>query len=73
MIGKKGIEESFGRKFSNKFNIHRTRKGFPNDGVDNFYNMSAKGLYIIDRIVQDDLGGGIDLEKNIYGIYLNFL
>ncbi len=68
MIGKKGIEKSFGRKFSDRFNIHRTRKGFPNDGVDNFFNMSAKGLFILDRIVQDDLGGGIDLEKNIWYI-----
>ena len=68
MIGKKGIEKSFGRKFSDRFNIHRTRKGFPNDGVDNFFNMSVKGLYIIDRIVQDDLGGGIDLEKE-YMVY----
>ena len=30
--------------------------------------MSAKGLYIIDRVVQDDLGGGIDLEKNLWYI-----
>ena len=29
MIGKEGIEKSFGREFSNRFNIHRTRKGFP--------------------------------------------
>ena len=57
MIGKKGIEKSFSRKFSDRFNIHRTRKGFPNDGVDNFFNMSVKGLFIIDRVVQDDLGG----------------
>ena len=68
MIGRKGIEKAFGRKFSNRFNIHRTRKGFPNDGIDNFFNMSAKGLYIIDRVVQDDLGGGIDLEKNLWYI-----
>ena len=68
MIGKKGVEESFGRKFSDRFNIHRTRVNFLNDGMDNFNNMAEKGIYIIDRVVQEEMGGGVDLQKNIWYI-----
>jgi hypothetical protein len=68
MIGKKGVEETFGRKFSDKFNIHRTRVNFLNDGIDNFNNMAQKGIYIIDRVVQEEMGGGVDLQKNIWYI-----
>jgi len=68
MIGKDGIEEIFGRKFSNQFNIHRTRQNFPNDGMDSFENMATKGLIIIDRVVIEELGGTIDVEKNMWNI-----
>ncbi len=70
MIGKDGIEECFGRKFSNQFNIHRTRQNFPNNGIDNFENMAKKGLIVTDRVVQEEIGGAIDLEKNIWIIPL---
>ena len=30
--------------------------------------MSQKGIYIIDRVVQDEMGGGVDLEKDIWYI-----
>ena len=36
MIGKSGVEKAFKREFSNKFNIHRTRQNFPNEGIDTF-------------------------------------
>jgi hypothetical protein len=68
MYGKKGVEEAFGRKFSDKFNIHRTRVNFPNDGLDNFDNMAKTGIYIIDRVVQEEMGGGIDIEKDVWYI-----
>ena len=68
MYGKTGVEETFGRKFSDKFNIHRTRVNFPNDGLDNFENMAKTGVYIIDRVVQEEMGGGIDLEKDVWYI-----
>jgi hypothetical protein len=68
MIGKKGIEETFERKFSEKFNIHRTRVNFLNDGMDNFNNMAQKGIYIIDRVVQEEMGGGVDLKKDVWYI-----
>ncbi len=64
MIGKDGVEKTFNRKFSNQFNIHRTRKNFPNNGIDNFENMAKKGLSITDRVVTEELSGTLDLEKN---------
>ncbi len=70
MIGKEGIEETFGRKFSNRFNIHRTRQNFPNDGIDTFENMAKKGLIVTDRVVKEEIGGTIDMEKNIWIIPL---
>ena len=69
MIGKDGVEKVFNRKFSNQFNIHRTRQNFP-AGIDSFENMAKNGLTIIDRIVKDELHGTIDLEKNTWNIPL---
>ncbi len=66
MIGKNGVEEAFGREFSNRFNIHRTRRNFPNQGIDTFENMARKGVFIIDRVVQEQMGGGIDPDKNVW-------
>jgi hypothetical protein len=67
MIGKDGVEKAFDKTFSEEYNIHRTRQNFPN-GVDNFSNMANIGVYITDRVIQDELGGGIDLNKNIWYI-----
>jgi hypothetical protein len=64
MLGKKGIETTFGRKFSDKFNIHRTRINFPNDGIYTFEEMAQMGVFIVDRVVQEEMGGGVDLENN---------
>ncbi len=71
MTGKDGIEETFGRKFSNQFNIHRTRQNFPNDGIDSFENMAKNGLIIIDRVVKEEIGGTVDFENNMWIIPLN--
>ena len=68
MIGKDGIEKSFGRKFGESYNIHRTRIGFPNKGLDTFYNMTKVGVFIIDRIVQEQMGGGVDLINDLWYI-----
>ena len=68
MIGKAGLEEAFGQHFSNTFNIHRTRGGFPNNGIDTFENMAQVGLFIIDRMVQERIKGGIDLKKDVWYI-----
>jgi hypothetical protein len=64
MIGKHGIEKAFDREFSNRFNIHRTRIGFPNNGIDTFEEMAKKGIFIIDRVVQEQAKGGVDLKNN---------
>ena len=66
MIGKEGLENTFNRQFSEKYNIHRTRQGFPNNGIDTFSQMAEKGVYIIDRAVQELMHGGVDLEKDIW-------
>ncbi len=71
MIGKENIEKTFNRNFSNKYNIHRTRRNFPNNGIDTFENMALQGLYIVDKIVQSELNGGINKSKNIWYIPQN--
>lgn len=68
MIGKEGVENAFNRKFANRFNIHRTRQNFPNNGIDTFENMAKMGVFIVDRVVQEQLNGGIDLNKNVWYI-----
>ena len=70
MLGKEGVEKAFGRKFSNQFNIHRTRQNFPNGGIDTFESMAQKGLIVTDRIVKDEMGGTVDMEKNVWIIPL---
>ena len=68
IIGKEGIEKSFGRKFGINYNIHRTRIGFPNKGMDTFYNMAEMGIYVVDRVVQEKLRGGINLKEDLWYI-----
>ncbi len=68
MLGKDGVEEAFGRTFSRQYNIHRTRRNFPNNGIDTFENMAEKGVFIVDRVVQEQMNGGVDLEKNVWYI-----
>jgi len=64
MHGKDGIEEAFGREFADRFNIHRTRGNFPNGGIDTFGDMAKNGLFVIDRVVQEEMGGVADLANN---------
>ncbi len=66
MLGKEGVEKAFNRKFADQFNIHRTRIGFPNKGIDNFLNMATRGVFIVDRVVQEEMGGGVDLEEDVW-------
>lgn len=46
MMGRKAIEDAFGQPLSGKFWIHRTRRGFPNEGMDDFGSMARKGIRI---------------------------
>ncbi len=64
MIGKKGIEDAFSRKFSNRFDIHRTRQNFPDNGIDTFEKMAEKGIGIIDRVVKEEMHGVVDSLNN---------
>jgi len=68
MNGKEGIERAFGRRFSERFNIHRTRGNFSGDGIDTFQAMAEKGILVIDRVVQEEMGGGVDLVNNQWWI-----
>jgi hypothetical protein len=67
MLGKDGVEKAFDRSFASEFNIHRTRQNFPN-GIDTFENMARTGVFIVDRVVQEQMKGGIDLQKNVWHI-----
>ena len=64
MHGKDGIEEAFGQPLASQFNIHRTRGNFPNDGIDTFDAMAENGLLVVDRVVREELGGIVDLDKD---------
>ena len=64
MLGRSGVEAKFGRRFASRFNIHRTRGNFANNGVDDFKNMAARGVQIVDRVVVEALNGRIDRERN---------
>ena len=70
LSGKKQIEALFGRKFSDRFNIHRTRQNFPRDGIDTFPNMAQTGLGIIDRVVPELMQGHQDAGGNNWHIPL---
>lgn len=72
MIGKDGIESTFNRKFSNRFNIHRTRQNFSENGITTFEEMSKKGLEITNKIILEELGGKIDKDKNSWIIPLKY-
>lgn len=71
ILGVEGVEKAFDRSFSEQFYIHRTRQGFANDGFDTFSNMAQKGLFITDMVIQEHLGGGIDLPNDQYFIPTN--
>ena len=68
MIGREGVEQAFGRSFSRRYNIHRTRGGFPNNGIDTFQAMAERGVHVVDRVVQEEMGGGVDLVNDLWYI-----
>lgn len=68
MLGRDGVEQAFGRTFAERFNIHRTRGGFPGDGIDTFPEMARKGVAVVDRVVLERMGGRLDLEADAWVI-----
>lgn len=55
ILGKTGVEQAFGRTFSSTFNIHRTRKGFANNGIDDFAQMAAKATAVVEQVLKQQL------------------
>lgn len=64
IYGKKNIETAFEQTFSNRFNIHRTRKGFPNNGMDTFESMADTGVAVVDKVVVQLLNGTLDTKND---------
>ena len=60
--GRVQIEKIFNKNISTSYDIHRTRQNFKNNGLDDFKNMSIKGVQIIDNVVKKT-GGMIDLKN----------
>ena len=74
MLGKNNVEWAFEKDdLSDTYWISRTRRNFPDqtpvmDGEDTFSLMAKRGIYIIDRVVIEELDGGVDLEKDVWYI-----
>ncbi|WP_298636847.1 ADP-ribosylglycohydrolase family protein [uncultured Umboniibacter sp.] len=66
MDGRAKLAQQFDTPLSDSFNIGRTRKNFPNNGLDTFPQMAARGVLIIDRIVSEELDGIVDLEEEVW-------
>ena len=67
IIGKKGVEKEFNRKFSEKYYIHRTRQNFDYD-VDDFDNMANNAIKIITNMVKNEINGRFDQENQLWYI-----
>jgi hypothetical protein len=66
MLGVDGVERAFGRSFADRFDIHRTRHGFSGDGNDTFSHMAETGVHVVDRVVQERMGGGVSLADDAW-------
>ena len=65
LLGRQGIEAAFGQAFSERFDIHRTRRNFP-DPVDTFPAMAENGVRVVDRVVLEQLGGAVDTDSDAW-------
>jgi hypothetical protein len=68
MHGKDHIEGLFNIKLSDKFNINRTRQNFGKDSIDTFSKMAQKGVFVIDRVVQEVLSGTTNTKEGYWSI-----
>lgn len=57
MLGADQVEQLFGQKLSRRFDIHRTRKGFANNGLTDFGTMAAQGIAVTDKVVSQLMRG----------------
>ena len=67
IMGKKGVEREFNRKFSEKYFIHRTRQNFDYE-VDDFDNMANNAIKIITNMVKNEINGKFDQENQLWYI-----
>ena len=67
IMGKKGVEREFNRKFSEKYFIHRTRQNFDYE-VDDFDNMANNAIKIITNMVKNEINGRFDQENQLWYI-----
>ena len=63
IYGADEIKKMFEVEMSEKYNIHRTRINFSNDGIDDFENMALKSMKIIEKVVTEKLNGKSDNNK----------
>jgi hypothetical protein len=74
MLGREGVEKQFPEKqLSGLYNISRTRINFPDrtpgqPGDDSFVLMAERGIQVIDRVVIEEMGGGVDPDKGVWRI-----
>ncbi len=69
MLGKDELEKLFETEFSNRFDIHRTRRGFPvADGIDTFANMAQNGIRVVDQAVRDEMSGSVSESDDAWHI-----
>jgi hypothetical protein len=74
MLGRSGVENAFSEtKLSNLYQISRTRNNFRDytpdlPGEDTFEWMAQRGVQIIDRVVVEEMGGGINLQRDAWYI-----
>lgn len=74
MLGREGVEQTFPDKnLSRLYNISRTRINFPDrtpaqPGDDSFELMARRGIHVIDRVVIEEMGGGVDLDRGLWYI-----
>lgn len=55
ILGKSGLEQTFEREFSTMFNIHRTRKNFPNQGITSLTDMATTGVSIFEKVLKTQI------------------
>jgi hypothetical protein len=70
MLGADRVEQQFGQKLSRRFDIHRTRKGFANNGQTDFATMAAQGVAVTDKVVLQLMQGRLSKDKQCWLIPL---
>ena len=72
LMGREGVEAAFADEdLSELYRISRTRRGFEDRtpdkaGEDSFPKMAERGVLLVDRVVLEEMGGGVDLERDIW-------